>query len=159
MTGTLGRLNLGFFSAFALIATGCLSLGPYDPGPGKRVAATVVQDTYVSGGPVNVTIANLSEVMLFYPDGFCKTELQRKDGKAWIPVAPIARKCPAELGFLDPEQAVVHQFRIPLGIAAGTYRFALPMPRPDETKPAEPELVTPAFEVESAVIAVSSRAN
>jgi len=47
----------------------------YDPGPGKRVAASVAQDTYLSGESVNVTISNLSDVTLLYPDGFCKTAL------------------------------------------------------------------------------------
>jgi len=66
MRGTLGRPNLGLFAAFTLIASGCLSLRPYDPGPGRRVTAFFAQDTYISGSSVNVTIANLSEVTLFY---------------------------------------------------------------------------------------------
>jgi len=67
MRGTLGRVNLGFFAVFALIASGCVTM-PYDPGPGKRVAAGFVQDTYLSGQSVNVTISNLSDVTLYYPD-------------------------------------------------------------------------------------------
>ena len=77
---TLGRANLGSVSAITLLISGCLTIRPYDPGPGKRVAAIVIQDTYLSGEAVNVTISNLSDVTLYYPDGFCKTALQRRDG-------------------------------------------------------------------------------
>jgi len=157
MRGTLGRVNLGFFSAFALITTGCLTFRPYDPGPGKRVAASVVEDTYVAGSPVNVTIANLSEVILYYPDGFCRTELQRRDGTVWIPVLNLSRRCPSELGFLDPNQAVVHQFRLPTGVASGTYRLAIPMPKPEDMTAHEADLLTPAFKVEGSVVSLTTR--
>jgi hypothetical protein len=145
----LGRANLGLIAAFTLIVSGCLTLRPYDPGPGKRVAASVVRDTFVSGEPVNVTVANLSEVTLFYPDGFCKTKLQRKDGTGWMTIPDPAVGCPIELGFLEPGQAVVHQYRLPKGVAVGTYRLTLPMPRPEEAIAPEPELLTPTFTVES----------
>jgi hypothetical protein len=167
MRTTMGRVNLGFISAFILIASGCASLRPYDPGPGKRVAASVVQETYISGESVNLTIANLSEVMLFYPDGFCKTELQRKNGTSWVTVPAAARRCTPGLGFLDPGQAVVHQFRLPEGVVGGIYRFIMPTPAPDKTT--EPnadllldpdaQLVSPTFRVESPVIAVTSQSN
>lgn len=155
MRTTLGRTNLGLFAAVTLTATGCLSFRPYDPGPGKRVAASVVQDTYTSGDPINITIANLSEVTLFYPDGFCNTELQRKDGNSWLTVSASSRKCSSELGFLDPQQAVVHQFRLPREVAGGTYRLIMPMPMPDETARPEPKLLTPAFRVEGSVMVTS----
>ena len=157
MRATLGLANLGFIAAVTLATSGCMSLRPYDPGPGKRVAASVVQDSYPSGAPVNITIANLSEVMLFYPDGFCKTRLQKKDRGGWLTITDPAKKCPSELGFLDPGQAVVHQFRLPEGVTEGIYRFAIPMPVPDETAPAEAELITPVFRVESSVTATASR--
>lgn len=159
MLATKGRVNLGFFAAFALIASGCASLRPYDPGPGNRVAASVVQGTYVSGGAVNVTIANLSEVYLFYPDGFCKTELQRKERGGWLTVSEPSKGCPVESGFLDPGQTVVHQFRLPPGVASGTYRLAIPMPVPEQAAGKEADLLTPAFKVESAELMTSSRSN
>jgi hypothetical protein len=167
MRTTLRRVNLGFFSVFTLIASGCVSLRPYDPGPGKRVAASFVQDTYVSGASVNVTIANLSEVMLFYPDGFCKTELQRKNGTSWVTVPAAVRSCTPELGFLDPGQAVVHQFRLPDGVVGGLYRFVMPTPAPDKTTAPnadllldpDAQLVSPTFRVESPVIATTSQSN
>lgn len=149
MRGTLGRANLGLFAAFTLIVSGCLTLRPYDPGPGKRVAASVVQESFQSGEPVNVTVANLSEVTLFYPDGFCKTRLQRKDATGWVTVPDPSVGCPIELGFLEPGQAVVHQYRLPKGVAVGTYRLTLPMPRPEEATAPEPVLLTPTFTVES----------
>jgi hypothetical protein len=149
MRGTLARTNLGLLAAFTLIALGCASLRPYDPGPGKRVAASVAQDAYLSGEPVNVTIANLSDVTLFYPDGFCKTELQRKDGGEWVTVHDPSIGCSIELGFLEPNQAVVHQYRLPKGVAVGTYRLIMPMPKPEEAVAPEPELLTPTFKVES----------
>jgi len=153
MRGTLGRgrVNLGFFAVFALIASGCATMRPYDPGPGKRVAAAFVQDTYLSGQSVNVTISNLSDVTLYYPDGFCKTVLQRKDGTTWKTVLGPATGCSVALGFLDPGQTVVHQFRLPQGVAVGTYRLAMPMPVPEEEdeSAAEPELQTPAFKVQT----------
>ena len=45
MRGTTGLSKVGFFAASALVASGCVSLRPYDPGPGKRVAASVARDT------------------------------------------------------------------------------------------------------------------
>src|SRR5205814_4332381 len=113
----------GFFAALAVIAAGCASMRPYDPGPGLRVAAGVVQDSYVSGESVNVTIANLSDLTLYYPDGFCRTQLQRKDRGGWLTVSDPSHGCPVSLGFLEPGQAVVHQFRLPSGVPFGTYRF------------------------------------
>jgi hypothetical protein len=150
MRGTLGRVNLGVVAAVTLTATGCVTLRPYDPGPGKRVAAIVPQDTYRSGEPVNVTISNLSEVTLFYPDNWCKTELQRKDGNAWMTLSDATHKCPVSLGFLEPGQTVVVQYHLPKGVAVGTYRLTMPMPVPDEAAAPEPELLTPPFRVQIA---------
>jgi hypothetical protein len=147
MRGTLGRLNLGFVAAFTLIASGCATMRPYDPGPGKRIAAGVVQDTYRSGESVNVTISNLSDVSLVYPDGFCKTELQRRDGTTWKTVSDASAGCSVALGFLDPGQTVVHQYRLPKGVAVGTYRLTMPMPMSEEDVAPEPELQTPPFKV------------
>jgi hypothetical protein len=150
MRGTLGRANLGLFAALTLIVSGCASMRPYDPGPGRRAAAGVVRDAYLPGEPINVTIANLSEVILFYPDRFCKTELQRKEQGGWLTVVKPSKTCPETLGFLDPSQTVVQQFQLPAGIEGGTYRFAMPMPLPDEATGPEPKLVTPTFRVEAA---------
>ena len=151
MRGTLGRVNLGFLAGLAMSVSGCVTMRPYDPGPGKRVAAAFVQDTYLSGQSVNVTISNLSDMTLYYPDGFCKTVLQRKDGTTWKTVLGPATGCSVALGFLDPGQTVVHQFRLPQGVAVGTYRLAMPMPVPEEEdeSAAEPELQTPAFKVQT----------
>jgi hypothetical protein len=157
MRVTLGRANLGFFAAVALVVSACASLRPYDPGPGKRVAVAFAQDAFVSGQSVNVTIANLSEVTLFYPGGFCKTELQKKSGSSWLTVSAHALACPIERDFLEPGQTVVHQFRLPTEVADGTYRLTMPMPTtlPEEaavTEPApEPALKTPAFRVQAAL--------
>ncbi len=148
MRGTLGRANLGFFAAFTLMATGCLTVRPYDPGPGNRVAAGFAQDAYLSGESVNVTISNLSDVLLYYPGGFCKTELQRKAGSSWMTVDRSA-DCPVVLDFLEPGQTVVHQYRLPKGVAGGVYRLTMPMPVPEEAVDAEPELQTPAFKVQA----------
>ena len=148
MRGTLGHANLGFLAAFTLIASGCISLRPYDPGPGRRVAAIVPQDTYLSGQPVNVTISNLSDVTLFYPDGFCRTKLQKRDGGLWRPISDPSVGCPVERGFLEPGQTVVHEFRLPKGVGGGIYRFAIPMPTLEEATVPEPELLTPAFSVQ-----------
>jgi hypothetical protein len=147
--GTLGRSNLGFVAVVTLIVSGCVTIRPYDPGPGKRIAATVPQDTYLSGEAVNVTISNLSDVTLYYPDGFCKTALQRKNGKDWMTLPISATRCPVALGFLDPGQTVVHQYRLPKGVAVGTYRLTIPMPVPEVATAPEVELVTPTFNVAS----------
>ena len=150
MRGTLGRGNLGFFAAVTLVASGCLTIRPYDPGPGKRVVASVVQDTYLSGESINVTISNLSDVTLFYRDGFCKPELQRRDGLAWKTVSENSAACAGAPGFLDPGQTVVHQYRLPKGVAVGTYRLTMPMPAPEEEEAApQPELQTPVFKVQA----------
>lgn len=147
MRATLGRTNLGLVTAFVLIASGCASMRPYDPGPGRRVAASVLQDSYVSGQSINITISNLSEVTLFYPDGFCSTELQRKDSGGWLTVSDRPKDCPVSATYLDPGQTVVHQYRLPQ-VAQGLYRIAIPMPIPDEALKPEPHLLTPAFKVE-----------
>jgi hypothetical protein len=151
MRGTLGRANLGLFAALTLIVSGCASMRPYDPGPGRRAAAGVVRDSYLPGEAINVTIANLSEVILFYPDRFCKTELQRKEQGGWLTVVKPSKTCPETLGFLDPSQTVVQQFKLPSGLEGGTYRFAMPMPLPDEAKGPEGNLVTPTFKVDGPV--------
>ena len=135
---TLGRANLGSVSAITLLISGCLTIRPYDPGPGKRVAAIVIQDTYVSGEAVNVTISNLSDVTLYYPDGFCKTALQRRDGKSWMKLPEPSTGCSITQGFLDPGQTVVHQYRLPKGVAVGIYRLAIPMPQPEEAARVQP---------------------
>ncbi len=147
MRGTFGRGNLGFFAVFTLMASGCLTLRPYDPGPGKRVAASVARDTYLSGESINVTVSNLSDVTLFYRDGICKTELQRQDGAAWTTVSEHSAACPVALGFLDPGQSVVRQYSLPRGVAVGTYRLTMPTPAPDEDPASQPVLQTPAFKV------------
>ena len=149
MRGTLARKNLGLFAVLTLTATGCLTIRVYDPGPGRRVAASVAQDTFVSGESVNVTISNLSDVTLVYPDGFCKTKLQKRDGTLWRAVSDPAAGCPIELGFLEPGQTVVHPYRLPKGVAVGTYRLAIPMPVPEEATWPEPELLTPTFKVQN----------
>lgn len=146
---TLGRANLGMIAVMILIASGCASMRPFDPGPGKRVAAIVPHETYLSGESVNVTISNLSEVTLYYPDGFCKTALQKRNGEDWMTVQDPSSGCPVALGFLEPGQTVVHQFRLPKGVAGGTYRFTIPMPVPEEATAPEPELLTPTFKVAS----------
>ena len=147
MRGTLGLKNLGFVATFTLVLSACASMRPYDPGPGKRVAAAVVQDTYLSGQSVNVTISNLSEVALVYPDGFCKTELQKRDGSTWKTVSASPDRCSSTLAFLDPGQTIVHQFRLPNAVAVGTYRLTMPMPVTDDVATPEPALQTPAFTV------------
>jgi hypothetical protein len=147
MRQVLGRANLGLFAAFTLIASGCASMRPYDPGPGRRAAAGLVQDSFTSGAPINVTIANLSDILLFYPDGFCKTELQKKERGGWLTVSKPTKTCPDELGFLDPGQTVVHQYRLPSDVGDGTYRLAMPMPIPDDAIAPEPHLLTPVFTV------------
>ncbi|MGH7604374.1 MAG: hypothetical protein ACRENK_10305 [Gemmatimonadaceae bacterium] len=160
MQGTMGRANLGFIAAIALIATGCVTLRPYDPGPGKRVAVSVPQSIYLSGSAVNLTISNLSEVSLAYPDRFCTTALQKKTGTAWITVSGPALRCSASRGFLDPGQTVVYRFPLPKDVGAGMYRLTLPMPLPvpdetvtdeavaSETIAGQKELLTPVFQVE-----------
>jgi hypothetical protein len=163
MRGTLGRANLGFVTAIASIATGCVTLRPYDPGPGKRVMVSVPQSTYVSGGAVNLTISNLSEVSLAYPDRFCTTALQKKSGDAWITVSPPPTRCASSRDFLDPGQTIVYRFALPKDVGEGMYRLTLPMPTPvpdnlltdydaiadDPVVAEKQELLTPAFKVES----------
>jgi hypothetical protein len=150
MRATMGRANLGVFAAITLTVSGCASMRPYDPGPGRRVAASVPQDAYLSGESVNVTISNLSDVTLYYPDGFCKTQLQRKDRGGWLTVPDPSAGCSITLGFLEPGQTVVHQYLLPKSVAGGTYRLTLPMPVPEEADSPEPGLLTPAFIVQTA---------
>jgi len=150
MRRALGRVNLGIFMVVPVIVSACASLRPYDPGPGKRVAAFFPKDIYRLGEPVNVTIANLSEVSLFYPNNFCKAKLQKMSGTSWLTVSEPTGGCPIALGFLDPNQSVVHSFELPRTVGSGVYRFAMPMPVPDDSAANEPEFVTPAFKVQDA---------
>jgi hypothetical protein len=112
MRGML-RANLGFLMLVTIGVSACASLRPYDPGPGKRVVAFFPKETYKLGEPVNVTIANLSEVALFYPNNFCKAKLQKQSGASWTTVSEPKDGCPIALGFLDPGQTVVHSFQVP----------------------------------------------
>jgi hypothetical protein len=121
---------------------------PYDPGPGKRIAASVPQDTYLSGESINVTISNLSDVTLFYPGGLCKTELQRKDGLSWKTVSGHSVGCSKRPGFLDPGQSVVLAYQLPKEVGVGTYRLTMPTPAPEDEEAApQPEVRTPMFKV------------
>lgn len=147
MVRTLGRANL-VFAAITLLVSGCLTFRPYDPGPGRRVAASVPEAVYLPGQPINVTIVNLSEVELIYPDGFCRTELQRKERGGWVTVSGPSTACPVEKGFLDPTQAVVHQFRLPKNVEGGLYRLAIPMPVPENPLAREADLITPSFAIQ-----------
>jgi hypothetical protein len=115
--------------------------------------ASVVQDTYLSGESINVTISNLSDVTLFYRDGFCQPELQRRDGSAWKTVSENSAACASAPGFLDPGQTVVHQYRLPKGVAVGTYRLTMPTPAPEEEEYAapQPQLQTPVFKVRASL--------
>jgi len=148
MRGTLDRTNLGVIAVATLFVSACASLRAYDPGPGNRVAAMVVQDAYFTGESVNVTISNLSELELTYPDGFCKTALQRKDGSEWTTISNPAAGCPANVESLDPGQTVVKNYPLPQGIDGGTYRLVLPMPVAEMGAIPEPRLTTPAFKVQ-----------
>jgi hypothetical protein len=148
MRGMLGRVNLGLLMTVTVIVSACASLRPYDPGPGKRVAAFFPKETYRLGEPVNITIANLSDISLFYPNDFCKAKLQKQSGASWTTVSEPKGGCSIALGFLDPGQTVVHSFALPQNVGGGTYRFAMPMPVPDDSAAAEPEFVTPAFRVQ-----------
>lgn len=148
MRGTL-RANLGVLMLVTIGMSACASLRPYDPGPGKRVAAFFPKETYKLGEPVNVTIANLSEVALFYPNNFCKAKLQKQSGASWTTVSEPKDGCPVALGFLDPGQTVVHKFELPQDLGGGIFRFAMPMPVPDDSaQTKEPEFVTPTFRVQ-----------
>ena len=148
MRGMLGRVNLGFLMAVTLIVSACASLRPYDPGPGRRVAAFFPKDIYRTGEPVNVTIANLSDISLFYPNNFCKAKLQKMSGSSWQTVSEPKAGCPTAEGFLDPGQAVVHSFQLPQHVGGGIFRIAMPMPIPDDSAAVQSEFVTPTFKVE-----------
>ncbi len=146
MRGLAGA-NLGLV-AITLATCGCVTLRPYDPGPGLRVEASVPAPAYLPGEPINVTIANLSDVELLYPNGFCKTELQKKDRGGWVNVPLASAGCPVEIGFMDPGQAVVHQYLLPKDLDAGTYRLSMPMPVPDKPFAREADLTTPSFAIQ-----------
>ncbi len=66
-----------------------------------------------------------------------------------LAVSDPAAGCPIELGFLEPGQTVVHPYRLPKGVAVGTYRLAIPMPVPEEATWPELELLTPTFKVQN----------
>jgi hypothetical protein len=135
-------------SALIVAGSACAGSRLIDPGPGKRVEATLTQDAYLSGGLVDITIKNLSDVPLQYPLGFCKIELEREENSAWLTVL-IPDGCPLALAFLGPGQAVGQAYRLPTGIPSGTYRLSMPMPVPKSATAPEPRLTTPSFRVGS----------
>lgn len=134
-----------------LSAVGCGGSHLTDPGPGKRVEATLIQDAYLSGALVNITVKNLSDLTLTYPLGFCKIELQQQESTGWVTVL-VPDGCPLALAFLGPRQAVPQEYRLPLDITTGTYRLSMPMPVPEGATVTEPRLITPAFRVGSTAL-------
>ena len=141
---------LGVLGAVILAAGGCGGNRMTDPGPGKRVDATLIQDAYLSGALVNITVKNLSDLTLTYPLGFCKIELQQEESTGWVTVlAPEG--CPLALAFLGPRQTVTQEYRLPVGITTGNYRLSMPMPIPQGAV-AESNLTTPPFRVGSTAL-------
>jgi hypothetical protein len=139
---------LGVLGAITLAAGGCGGSRLIDPGPGKRVEATLIQDAYLSRALVNITVKNLSDLTLTYPLNFCKIELQQEESSGWVTVL-VPDGCPLALAFLGPRQTVTQEYRLPLGITTGNYRLSMPMPVPEGATVTEPRLITPPFRVGS----------
>ena len=139
-------------AAVAFAATACAGTGISDPGPGKRVIATVDRSDYLAGQKISVTATNVSIVSLEYPIGFCKIVLEREDAAGWTPVV-VPEGCPLAIAFLGPRQAVTLQYVLPTGLTTGTYRLSMPMPVPKwGTSPPEPALLTPTFKIDSGAL-------
>jgi hypothetical protein len=140
---------VGLFTSLTLIGSACGGSQLTDPGPGKRVQATIEQQIYYSGDMVIATITNVSSVTLTFPVGFCKTDLQRFQGATgtWITAATPSDGCPLALGILEPGKSTVLHYPLPSGTVTGLYRLAMPMPVPRNASAPEPELLTPQFEV------------
>jgi hypothetical protein len=133
---------VGVLGAIVLVAAGCA--GSFtDPGPGRRVEASVVRSAYLSGESINITVKNLSDVRLAYPSGFCKIELQRLENTEWETVL-VPDGCVLVLAFLGPRQSVTQEYRLSSAVTPGIYRLSMPMPIP-EGATAEPRLLTPPF--------------
>jgi hypothetical protein len=140
----------GCLAACAVVASACAGNGVSDPGPGKRVQATLPKENYVSGEIV-VNVRNLSDLQLTYPYGFCKTELQRAQGPDWITVL-VPDGCALAIGYLKAGQTVPTEFRLPADLAAGVYRLIMPMPVPSGATSPDTPLASPAFTVNSTAL-------
>jgi len=139
---------VGVLGVIILATAGCAIT---DPGPGKRVEASLVRDAYLSGESVSITVKNLSNIRLAYPSSFCTIALEREESSGWVAELVPFDGCVFVLAYLDPRQSVSQQYRLFSGIAPGTYRLSMPMPIP-EGAAAEPRLVTPPFSVGSTAL-------
>ncbi len=136
----------------SIAAAGCASSGLTDPGPGKRVVATVDRTNYLAGQTISIKATNLSFVSLEYPIGFCKIILEREEAADWTPVY-VPDGCPLALAVLGPHHTVSIEYLLPTGLTAGTYRLSMPMPVPSwGTSPPEPSLVTSPFRVDTGAL-------
>jgi hypothetical protein len=152
MFNPLRKPPLAIAVLLLLMGSACSGNQLVDPGPGKRVAASIPQAAYVSGESVSVAITNVSSVPLVYPIGFCKTILQRREGATdWITVLEPSDGCPLAIGFLGPERSVSHQYVLPQ-LPTGTYRLAMPMPYPQGSTTPEGELTSPPFSVNAVAL-------
>jgi hypothetical protein len=132
--------------ALLLLATGCSTNRLTDPGPGKRVEATLREATYVAGQSIDIRIKNLSDLTLQYPYAFCKIELERQENAGWVTVAS-PDGCTYVLGYLGAGQIVAQAYRLPPVVPAGTYRLTMAMPWLAGETVEEPRLTSPSFQI------------
>lgn len=137
------RIAVGIAS---VAATACASSGVSDPGPGKRVVATVDRGDYLAGQKVGVIVTNLSDLSLEYPLNFCAVVLEREDATGWTPVV-VPEGCLLAIAYLGPYRTATLQYALPTGVTSGTYRLTMAMPVPKGSTTPEPRLVTPTFRI------------
>ena len=141
----------GILTAIVLGGSGCSATAVTDPGPGKRVETSLARDVYLPGDLVSVSVRNTTGLTLSYPLAFCKIELERQENAEWVTVAS-PEGCRLALAFMAPQRTVVQDYRLPAGLAAGTYRLTMASPTPERATTPEPRLTTPAFEVGSGAL-------
>lgn len=138
-----------------LLGTACAG-NVSDPGPGKRVQATLTKDAYLPGEAVTYVLKNVSNISVEYAGSRCRSVLQgqQKDG-SWSTVDGPAKLCTLELAYLGAGRSVPLGYRLPQNLPAGLYRVALPEPTienaPGPANGQRPALnvTTPPFSVNS----------
>jgi hypothetical protein len=116
---------LGGLLALAIV------VGLAAPGSAVSAASAVFTATPNSGAPGQSITPRLKNKMKKYDLIFgLRWTLQRLDGTTWTqdPSLPSATESKKRLRFMNPGGSVaLPDFTIPIGLAAGTYRFVTPV--------------------------------
>jgi hypothetical protein len=111
-------------AAAAALLAAC-SEGPIEPNPSPLLDIIPDRASYAAGDLVTVTIHNLSAERIYYT--LCAEILERRSGGGWkrLDEGPFVT-CDAAVLRLDPGASAETQYRLRVGLFAGTYRIFYP---------------------------------